>query len=177
MNDSAALFTRLAERASALLSKERELDQAIAEVGEPPEMLTANLMSSVADATPTVHEMPSTTLLKRRSSGLEHLRSARDEAAHERASVQLAADNLRIQLLRLRAGAGTMRISNTTWSPRGACWKIRLSAREGRRTKGASARACYIAGVLIGLNLRSTTHLVALRTSRAMAIASGGSCA
>jgi len=92
VEEALALFTRLEERAADLLSKERQLDQAIAEVGAPP-----SLPPPLA-----------TSLLQRRSAGYEQLRAAREEAVQGRAHVQLAADNLRIQLLRLRTHTGTI---------------------------------------------------------------------
>jgi hypothetical protein len=109
LRDAAELFTRLGDRASDLLLKERELDQAITEVGAPPAVPTQLGTSPLSETASTGYSgTPARTLRERRSSGLAHLRAARDETAQQRASVQLAADNLRIQLLRLRAGAGTI---------------------------------------------------------------------
>jgi hypothetical protein len=90
VNAAAELFAQLSERAADLLVRERALDQAMAEAGAPP-----------------VHVVAS-ALLERRSLGVEQLRTARDEAAQQRANVEIAADNLRIQLLRLRARTGSI---------------------------------------------------------------------
>jgi hypothetical protein len=95
LNAAAEVFGRLSARAADLVARERELDRAMAEAGPPPASQAMRAGDGVASA-----------LLERRSLGVERLRGARDEAARQRASLQLAADNLRIQLLRLRVRAG-----------------------------------------------------------------------
>jgi serine/threonine-protein kinase len=112
LGDAADLFSRLAERAAQLAIHELELDRALVDAAESsmvrPLRVIAPSGTSIGNA--PVNASPPTlqasALLERRSSSLEQLRSAREETAQERASVQLAGDNLRIQLLRLRAGTG-----------------------------------------------------------------------
>jgi len=102
LEEAIVLLAQLEERATDLLSRERQLDRAIAEVGAPPQ-LPAPIAAGGYAAKPAA-----AALLERRSAGFEQLRTARDETAQGRASVQLAADNLRIQLLRLRTRTGTI---------------------------------------------------------------------
>jgi hypothetical protein len=97
LNAAAELFARLSERAADLLVRERELDRTMAEA-----------VSIAAPASRPAGGAVASALLERRSLGVEELRTARDEAAEQRASVEMAADNLRIQLLRLRARIGSI---------------------------------------------------------------------
>ena len=110
LDDAADLFDRLAERAAELLMRERELDRALAEAGAValPESRVGASTRSTTDGEGYA-TLPNDALLERRSSGLEQLRAARDGMAHQRATLQIAGDNLRIQLLRLRARTGSVR--------------------------------------------------------------------
>ena len=101
LNAATELFAQLSARAADLLVRERELDQAVTEAGAPPAQV-------IAAAAQGANGPGADGLLERRSLGVEQLRSARDEAARDRARMQIAADNLRIQLLRLRARAGSI---------------------------------------------------------------------
>jgi hypothetical protein len=105
LNAAADLFARLSARAADLLMRERELDRTMAEAVAPPTRLAP---STAAPASQSAGGAVAGTLLERRSLGVEELRTARDETAEQRASVEIAADNLRIQLLRLRARVGTI---------------------------------------------------------------------
>lgn len=108
LNAAAELFAQLSAQAADLLVTERELDRAMAEAGAPP-VLSAPLVAAAAPQRGGAgHAAVPSALLERRSLGVEQLRSARDDVARRRASMQIAADNLRIQLLRLRARTGTL---------------------------------------------------------------------
>jgi serine/threonine-protein kinase len=109
----AAVFGQLEERAATLVARERELDRALAQAGVGVTMAAPGADSPLAAppvgggaAGPVGYT--DVALLERRSSAVEQLRVARDEVAAQRANLQLAAGNLRIQLLRLRARVGTL---------------------------------------------------------------------
>ena len=102
VEEAVALVSRLEGHAAELLSKQHVLDDAVANVRASPELPATAVPA--ADAT----RPRADALLARRASGLEQLRAARDGVLEERASLQLAADNIRIQLLRLRTGTATI---------------------------------------------------------------------
>ena len=106
---ASALFAQLAERAADLLVRERELDRSIAEVGAP--VSPERQLSPHAERQPLAAgrvTAPVNELLARRAMGVEQLQVAREQVAQDRAKIQIAADNLRIQLLKIRARAGTI---------------------------------------------------------------------
>jgi len=106
---ASALFAQLAERAADRLVRERELDRSIAEVGAP--VSPERQLSSHAERQPLAAgrvTAPVNELLARRAMGVEQLQMAREQVAQDRAKIQIAADNLRIQLLKIRARAGTI---------------------------------------------------------------------
>lgn len=110
IEEAVALFPQLEERAADLLLRERQLNEAIADVGAPPALPTPLVAVPGRDQGIRGYAARAATdaLLERRSSGFDQLRTAREEAAQGRMSLQLAADNLRIQLLRLRTRTGTI---------------------------------------------------------------------